>query len=138
MGYLHNKIFFMHKILLSIGTNTHARFNLKRAKCVLQTYFPNIQFTDDTESKPYGDAYKQWFLNTLGYFESTLCKDELISFFKNIERSMGRSPEDKINGKVIIDIDLIKWNNEIITPEDFKRSYIRDLLPLVDDTTSVP
>ena len=130
---MHNNLILMHKVLLSIGTNTQALFNLNRAKSVLLSYFPNIQFTVNIESEPYGENYKNWFLNTLGYFESDLSKDELISYFKNIEKSMGRSNDDKAEGKVIIDIDLLKWNNEILKPDDFERNYVRELLPLVDD-----
>lgn len=128
---MQNNLYFMHKVLLSIGTNTNTRFNLNRAKCILQTLFPSIQFTNDSENKPYGDIYKNWFLNTLGYFESELCKKELISHLKNIEKAMGRTSKHKAEGKVIIDIDLIKWDNEVLKPEDFKRSYIQELLKLI-------
>lgn len=121
----------MHKVLLSIGSNTDAYFNLNRAKSILLSYFPDIQFTTDIENKAFGENYKDWFLNTLGYFESDLNKSELISQFKDIENSMGRSVEDKIKGKVIIDIDLIRWDNEILKPDDFKRSYVHKLLPFV-------
>ena len=121
----------MHKVLVSLGANTDARFNLNRAKNILLSYFPTIQFTIDIENQPYGVNFKDWFLNTLGYFESDLCKNELISLFKHIEKSMGRSDQDKDEGKVIIDIDLIRWNNEVLKPDDFKRSYVIDLLPFV-------
>ncbi len=122
----------MHKVLLSIGSNTHARFNLRRAKCILQIQYPTISFTCDTESKPYGEVYEDYFLNTLGFFESDLNKNDLILHFKDIEKNMGRSPVHKTEGKVIIDIDLIKWDNEIVKPEDFKRNYILDLLQFVN------
>ena len=121
----------MHKVLLSIGTNTNTRFNLNRAKCILQRNFPSIQFTMDIENKAYGERYKGLFLNTLGYFESDLCKNELITYLKSIEREMGRTPEHKAEGKVIIDIDLIKWDNEILKLEDFKRSYVQYLIQFV-------
>ena len=130
---MQDKLFFMHNVLLSIGTNTDVRFNLNRAKTKLLSYFPNIQFTVEIENKPYGENYKEWFLNTLGFFESDLCKSELISQIKDIEKSMGRSSKDKAEGKVIIDIDLIRWDNEILKPDDFKRSYIIDLLPFVSE-----
>ena len=123
----------MYKVLLSIGTNTHARFNLSRAKILLQSCFPTIQFTEIAESKPYGQICKNWFLNTLGYFETDLSKGELVKQFKDIEKTMGRSLEHNAEGKVIIDIDLIKWDKEIVKPEDFKRSYIRDLLQFVNN-----
>lgn len=128
---MQNKLIWMYKVLLSIGTNTNTRFNLNRAKYLLQKDFPSIQFTCDTKSKAYGKIYKGLFMNTLGYFESDLHKNDLISHFKNIEKIMGRSPEDKAEGKVIIDIDLIKWDNEIVKPNDFERSYVQDLMQFV-------
>mgnify|MGYP001164608272 CR=1 FL=1 len=123
----------MRKILISIGTNTQAPYNMYRAKSILQSYFPTIQFTIDIENKPFGQNYKQWFLNTLGYFKSDLSKNEIISRCKHIEKTMGRLVEHKSEGKVIIDIDLIQWGDEIIKPNDFKRSYIIDLLPFVKE-----
>ena len=123
----------MHKVLLSMGSNTQARFNINRAKCILQKQFPTIRFTDDIESESHGNAFTSLFVNSLGYFESDLKKNELIAHFKDIEKNMGRDPKDKIEGKVIIDIDLIKWDNEVVKPEDFERSYIRDLLKSLKD-----
>lgn len=121
----------MNKALLSIGSNTNALFNLNRAIKILQLYFKNIKFTESAESKPYGTIYKCVFLNTLAYFETNISKDELVLCLKSIETEMGRRPEQKAQGKIIIDIDLIKWNNEIVKPEDFKRSYVRNLLEFV-------
>ena len=123
----------MHKVLLSIGTNTDTRFNLNRAIDFLQSYFPTIQFTEVTESKPYGNSYIGSFLNALAYFQTELCKEALVSDLKSIEKDMGRLPNQKAEGIVIIDIDLIKWDDEIIKPEDFQRSYITYLLEFVND-----
>ncbi len=121
----------MHQVLLSLGTNTHARFNLNRAMHLLQLTFSTIQFTSVAVSKPHGSQYKRPFLNTLAFFNTNMNKEELVLVLKNIEQKMGRLPEHKPDGKIIIDIDLIKWNDEITKPEDFKRSYVRDLLPEV-------
>lgn len=130
---MHTKSNVMHKVLLSLGTNTHARFNLNRAKTFLKLTFENVQFTAATESKPYGLSSNSLFLNTLSYFRTNMNREELVLELKNIEKKMGRLPEHKPIGKIIIDIDLIKWDDEIVKPEDYKRSYIRDLLPeLVD------
>ena len=123
----------MHKILLSLGTNTHARFNLKRAMYLLELTFSTIQFTSVAVSEPYGTQYKRPFLNTLGYFNTKMNKKELVLELKKIEQQMGRLPEHKPAGKIIIDIDLIKWNDEVIQHEDFKRSYVYDLLQEVID-----
>lgn len=118
----------MHKILLSIGTNTDNSFNLDRAKSNLLHYFPFIQFTKEIKSDAYGAQYNNVFSNMLAFFESNLSKEELQTCFKSIEKKMGRKPTHKAQGKVIIDIDLIKVDDEIIKKEEFKRDYIIKLL----------
>ena len=122
----------MHKVLLSLGTNTDACFNLKRAIDKLHACFPNIRFTTITESEPCGKSFKGPFLNTLAYFETILEKDAIQQRFKSIEKRLGRQPTDKALGIVVIDIDLIKWDNEVLKPEDFKRNYMNELLMQVD------
>lgn len=123
----------MHKVLLSIGTNTNACFNLKRAIDNLLSYFPNIKFTSITESDPCGEEYYGMFLNVLAYFETTKGKEEIHSDFKSIEKIMGRQPTHKAEGIVIIDIDLIKWDNEVLKQDDFNRNYMHELLLQVQD-----
>ncbi len=118
----------MHKVLLCIGTNTNACFNMKRAIDCLRSYFPNIRLTSTIESAPYGANYEGLFLNTLAYFETNMPKDDIQLRCKTIERNMGRQPTHKAEGKIIIDIDLIKWDNEVLKPEDFKRGYMKELL----------
>ena len=41
---------------------------------------------------------------------------------------MGRLPSHKKEGKVIIDIDLIKYDSDILKPDDFRRNYMQQLL----------
>lgn len=126
----------MHKVLLSIGTNTNACFNLRQAIKSLLIYFPTIQFTKIIKSKPHGASYKSSFLNTLGYFETNMSKDEIILRFKSIEKNMGRQPSHKAEGKVIIDIDLIKIDEEVLKPDDFERSYMSELLSEIMEITN--
>lgn len=123
----------MHKVLLSIGTNTDACFNLKRAIDNLYSCFPNIQFTSITESAACGATFKGPFLNTLAYFETNMLKEDIQVRFKSIEKNMGRKTTHKAEGIVIIDIDLIQWDNEVLKPDDFKRDYMNELLMQVQD-----
>ena len=73
----------MHKVLLSLGTNTNTCFNLKRAINSLLSTFPNIRFTSIIESEPCGVNFKGPFLNTLAYFETNIEKDEIELKFKS-------------------------------------------------------
>ena len=118
----------MHKTVLGIGSNTDARFNIKQATDYLRFYFPNIKFTSTIETMPYGDMFTTPFVNALAYFKTDLSKDEILLQLKLIEKTMGRLPSHKEEGIVVIDIDLVQWNNEILKPDDYKRNYIKQLL----------
>lgn len=118
----------MKQFLISIGSNTDATKNIQKAKELLQSTFSTIQFTHSIQSKPYGKSYKDDFLNVLGYFSSHQERSNIEKKLKNIESEMGRLPEDKIIGRVIIDIDLLQIDNKVLKPKDFTRSYVTELL----------
>lgn len=126
----------MHKTVLGIGSNTDARFNMKRATDYLRYYFPNIKFTSTIETKAYGDMFTTPFVNALAYFKTDLSKDEIQLRLKEIEKNMGRISSHKTEGIVIIDIDLIQWNNEVLKPDDFKRGYMHELMFEIDDSSN--
>ena len=107
----------MHKILLGIGTNIDACFNMRQATDYLLYYFPGIKFTSTIETDPFGPVYTAPFFNALAYFETDLSKDEIQLILKTIEKNMGR-----------LDIDLVQLNNETLKSDDFKRDYMQQLL----------
>ena len=63
--------------------------------------------------------------NQLAKFSTTLSPDSVHDLFKELERRCGRIPEDKAQGVVKLDIDLLVFDNKILKPEDMEREYIR-------------
>lgn len=118
----------MQTILLSIGSNIYSKNNIDKARRMLTHCFPDISFTESVMSEPYDEKYLFPFRNILGVFQSELSPEEVISKLKLVEHAMGRSPKDKALGKVIIDIDLIKYGDEVLRPQDFERDYVQHLL----------
>lgn len=118
----------MHQYLFSIGSNTFAERNIKKVKQLLSREFPDIVFSGVYMSKPHGEKYKRLFLNMIARFPSNLPETEIVQKAKKIEQSMGRKPEDKEKGRVIIDIDLICKNEQILRLRDYERDYVQALL----------
>jgi len=110
----------MSTILLSIGSNTFAKTNIDKAKRMLTRLFPEIVFSQPILTEPEEEKYPE----------------EVIDKIKQTERAVGRSPKDKYLGKVIIDIDLIQYGNEILRPGDFERNYVQQLLAMLPATES--
>ena len=72
-----------------------------------------------------GFAFHSPFSNQLAKFSTTLSPDSVRDLFKELERRSGRIPEDKAQGVVKLDIDLLVFDNKILKPEDMEREYIR-------------
>lgn len=123
----------MNKVLLGIGSNTDACFNIKQATDYLCSYFPSIKFTDTIETAPFGAMYTTPFSNALAYFETDLNKDEINLRLKTIEKKMGRLPSHKSKGVIIIDIDLVQWNHQVLKPKDIKRDYMQKLMLMLQE-----
>ena len=123
----------MNKGLISIGTNENREANLAHCKELLNMAFSDITYSDISVTAPYGATYINDFLNQLAVIYTNKSKEDITQLLKSFEKEMGRTMEDKKNGVVKIDIDLVCWNKEILKPEDMKRSYIADLLPSIKE-----
>lgn len=123
----------MNKALISIGTNVDREANLALCHELLNGVFPGITYSNTSITTPYGNTCKDDFLNQLAFVYTSETKEEIQKQLKFIEKRIGRTATDKVNGKVKIDIDLMMWNEEILKPDDMERSYIADLLPSLID-----
>jgi 2-amino-4-hydroxy-6-hydroxymethyldihydropteridine diphosphokinase len=121
---------FMNTILLSIGSNTYAKTNIDKAKRMLTTTFEQIQFSEPILSEPDDDRYKYLFRNILAIARTNMTQEEIIDKTKTIERAVGRTPRDKYSGKMVIDIDLLQFNNDVLRPEDMEKIHIQRLLEI--------
>ena len=65
------------------------------------------------------------FLNRVS--EGWVCErpEEIQACLKSIERHLGRRSEQKAAGVVVIDLDLLQWNDRILKPADLQRPYVR-------------
>jgi len=118
----------MYTVLLSIGSNTFARTNIDRAKRMLARTFPDIVFSTEAMSPACGEKALLPFRNILAKFHSELTPKEIIDKLKMVEVAVGRSPKDKYLKRVIMDIDLLVYNDEVLRPDDYEREYVQHLL----------
>ena len=118
----------MVKILVSLGSNIYSKQNIDRARRMLAHYFPDVVFTPSIITTATDEIYSFPFRNVLAVFYSDLPSEEIVQKLKMIEFAMGRQPRDKDTGKVIIDIDLLQYGDEILRPDDYERAYVQALL----------
>lgn len=125
----------LNKVIVCLGSNWDKESNLERAVEALRRYFVSFRLSGRMYTEPIDCPQTATFLNqvVVGY-TSRSCPD-LQAAFKQIERSLGRTPESKRDGVIPIDIDLLQWNEEVLKPSDMEREYVAaGLLSLMEKT----
>lgn len=114
-----------NRAILCVGSNLDKEKNMERAVERLRAHFISIRFAEPVYTESFDCLVPTTFLNQVAIVYSSESTEEIRSRLKEIERSLGRRPEDKALGRVPIDIDLLCWNDEILKPDDLRRDYVR-------------
>ena len=109
---------------ICIGSNVNRKENLALARKRLSELFPNIRFSAEADTEPLFFRRQALFANQVARFTSDSDADEIILHLKDIEREAGRTPEEKKQEIVRLDIDLLSCDSRVYKPEDLKRDYI--------------
>lgn len=123
----------MHKIVLSVGTNFNYEQNAKLVKEILTEEINEIQFSEELLTAPIGDIKSNGkFLNFLvcGFTEKRV--EQLVSILKQIEAQCGNTKLLRNEGKIAMDIDLLKYDNQRFHESDWTRDYIVKLMKHFD------
>lgn len=109
---------------ISIGSNEQRKDNLVLARKRLSELFPGILFSKEEETKPLFFRRPNLFSNQVAQFTSSCNTEEVIAQLKSIEREAGRTPDEKKQEIVRLDIDLLSCDTQVYKSEDLKRDYI--------------
>lgn len=106
----------MHRCVICIGSNYNKKNNVSFAQKCLKELFPSICFDREIETKPIGLDNPALFTNQLAAFFTESSQAEVIRQLKQIELQAGRLPEDKKKEKIVLDIDLVKYDELRLKP----------------------
>lgn len=115
----------MNTAVLGIGSNYRSESNIQTASEILEQYFTNIRFSKPLSTNPVNIPNPAPFLNRTAILNTQSDYTEVSSILKSIEKTLGRSPEHKKLHNIIIDIDLLQWNNTPLKPDDLQQPYIQ-------------
>ena len=115
----------VHSCVLCIGSNFHRETQMAFARQRLRSHFPAIRFGEEMETIAMGEGVLSPFSNQVAVLETTLSVEEIRSILKAIEQESGRTPEDKMQGIVRLDIDLVTFDDAVLKPEDMQREYVQ-------------
>lgn len=123
---------------LGLGSNLGQREeNLRQALTLLSQRAKIEKLSSVYETEPVGYKQQPLFLNLVSQITTNLSPEELLSFSKEIEASMGRVPSFP-NAPRLIDVDILFYDNEIRETQNFiiphprlhDRAFV--LLPLAE------
>lgn len=112
----------MHHILLALGSNTRAEENIREAQAYLTATFPNMQFSRLLSTPAIGIVSPP-FINCMAQAHCSVEQVEVLDVLKSIEVAMGSTNEDRKKNVVVIDIDLLQFDNERRKTDDWDRDY---------------
>lgn len=113
-----------HSCLLCLGSNSNRHFHMEEARKALMKLFPNIRFSKEMTTEAIGDKFLSPFSNQVAKLETSLTIEEIRNLLKKIEKDNGRLPEDKEQGIVKLDIDLLTFDDLILKPNDMEKDYV--------------
>lgn len=127
----------LHSCLLCLGSNSERHTHIAQAHQALTRHFPDIRFGEEMETEAIGSGFLSPFSNQLVSLKTSLSADEVRAILKSIERENGRLPEDKAQGIVKLDIDLLLVDDCVLKPKDMEREFVkRGIVYLMDNMKS--
>ena len=114
----------LHTCLLCLGSNLDGATRLSAARHALLSHFPDIRFSQEMVTEAIGTGFLSPFHNQVARFTTPFSAEEVRVILKQIERDNGRLPEDKANGIVKLDIDLLVVDEEVLKAKDLEREFV--------------
>lgn len=115
------------EVIVCVGSNVpqcHAEMEL--ACRWLSEILDNLRITPPYFTAPEGPCSGSTpYLNAVAYGTTTHPSHELSAMMKCYESSRGRMPEHKKIGRIIIDIDVVKYGDTVVSPDEFSSDYFR-------------
>lgn len=112
-----------HTAVLLLGSNVDARESLLRSAlseigriAVCEAVSP-VCYSPDVARL--GNDYA----NITARFVTDLTLCDFCNVLAEIEQRAGRTPSSKYLGIMPLDIDVVIWDNSVVSPDDFSRPY---------------
>lgn len=123
-----------HRIIIAFGTNAGID-RICEAKTLLRKNFTEISFSRVMQTEPIGKQFHgTTFYNAIACCSTHIGKaDDIVNILKALEKESGDREELRKAGKVVLDLDLLKYDNDVYHKDDWSRGYIKELTQDITD-----
>ena len=116
----------IHKYTICAGSNSHnASEQINKAYNYINALFKQTQISKIIKTEPEETKNNYLFNNAVIVFHSNMDFVNVKKNLKSIEDKLGRT---KSSNLIMIDLDIIKIDNNIVHIDYYKRKYIKPLI----------
>ena len=115
-----------HEVIISLASNEQQEQHMQAARTQLGMLLKDLQFTTAHWTEPINSHRKEPYLNQLCRGTTTFSANLLEEVLKETEKRLGRTHNE--DGIVVIDLDLLQFDEDCYHLRDWERSYVKDLI----------
>jgi len=116
----------LNEVVIGVGSNIDPVKNIKIAEQTISANHNLIKRSSFIETKPIGYKNQDNFLNGALLIETEMDPSELKCWLQTLEKKLGRTKTENINGPRTIDLDIIVWNGKVVDDEVYEREFLQD------------
>jgi 2-amino-4-hydroxy-6-hydroxymethyldihydropteridine diphosphokinase len=115
----------MNEAIVGVGSNIKPKENVTHSQEILETEQVLVDVSTFIWTKPVGFAAQPDFYNGAYLIATELDLDEFKAYLKDVERRLGRVRTEIKDGPRTMDLDLIMWNGQLMSPDFPELDYVR-------------
>jgi len=115
----------MNRVVIGFGSNIDPWKNVQTARDRVSKEHKVLAVSQFRETLPVDAEGQPNFVNGVMLIETEWERQRLKGWLREIERQLGREPEDR-KGPRTIDLDLIIWNDQIVDEDVRERAFLRE------------
>jgi 2-amino-4-hydroxy-6-hydroxymethyldihydropteridine diphosphokinase len=117
-----------HECIIGIGSNIESEQNMAAALFFLRQEQELIAVSSFLKTSPIGIPEQPDFLNGAAKVLTEMEMAEFKDYLKNIEERLKRDRTAPKFGSRTIDLDIVKWDDEIIDQDYYKRDFLKTVV----------
>jgi len=115
-----------HECIIGIGSNIDPEKNIASALFILRQEQEFVTVSLLIKTSPIGIPDQADFLNGAAKLFTEMELADFTSYLKGIEDRLKRDRTAPKYGPRTIDLDIVKWDGEIVDPDYYSREFLKD------------
>lgn len=122
---------YFNDVVIGIGSNIDAIRNIDAAIEFLQQDYQVRAISDLITTAPIGITNQADFVNGAIRLQTTLSRQQLNTYLKQLEDRLGRDRSRPQFGPREIDLDIVVWNESIVDDDYYSQSFLQKVVAQV-------